>query len=108
VLGYQRVQAADALQALRQPSPSQPVTILTLDLYIMVVLSPVVSYEHHLLKVSFRSDRHEHSTRKPLQPNDQVLSPKRARHPISSPVTGEPAGARSVNRPRIGARFREC
>src|ERR1039458_4897657 len=33
-----------------------------------------------------------------LRPNDQVLTPRRARHPISSPVTGEPAGARSVNR----------
>src|SRR5882762_4920756 len=42
-----------------------------------------------------------HSTRRPLHSNDQVLTPKRARHPISSPVAGEPAGARSVNRPRI-------
>src|SRR5664280_2556261 len=48
------------------------------------------------------SGRQDHSTRGPLQPNDQVLTPKRARHPISSPVTGEPAGARSVNRSRKG------
>src|SRR5664279_793139 len=41
-----------------------------------------------------------HSTRRHLQPNDRVLTPKRARHPISSPVTGEPAGARSLRRSR--------
>ncbi len=48
------------------------------------------------------SNQTEHSTRRPLHPNDQVLTPKRARHPISSPVAGEPAGARSVSRPPIG------
>ena len=34
-------------QALRQPSPREPVTVLVLDLKIVVILSPVVSNEQH-------------------------------------------------------------
>jgi len=47
MFGYQRVQPGDALQALRQPSPREPVTVLVLDLEIVVILSPVVSNEQH-------------------------------------------------------------
>jgi len=47
-----------------------------------------------------------HSARRPLHSNDQVLTPKRARHPISSPVAGEPAGAQSVGRSPKGDQFR--
>jgi len=47
VSGYQRVQPGDALQALRQPSPREPVTVLVLDLEIVVILSPVISNEQH-------------------------------------------------------------
>src|SRR5680860_1751 len=55
---------------------------------------------NNTLQATPSDGRHDHSTRRHLQPNDQVLTPKRARHPISSPVTGVPAGARSVSRPQ--------
>src|SRR6478752_7673833 len=69
----------------------------------MVVLGPIVPDEQqHPASNSFNTlDGHTgHSTRRHPQPNDRVLTPKRARHPISSPVTGEPAGARSLRRSR--------
>jgi hypothetical protein len=41
------MQAAYALQALRQPGPSESAAVLALDLDIMMILSPVVSDEQH-------------------------------------------------------------
>jgi len=45
VLGHQRVQPGDALQALWQPSPREPTPVLILKLDVVMVLSPVVSDE---------------------------------------------------------------
>src|SRR5664279_1873783 len=68
-----------------------------------MVLSPVISDEQHgqhLLSM-VHSDTAKPET---LQPNEQVLTPRRARHPISSPVAGELVGARSdIRPPRRGA-----
>jgi len=74
-----------------------------------VVLGPVVPDEqqHPQQLLHSFAGQTGHSTRRHLQPNDRVLTPKRARHPISSPVTGEPAGARSTLRSRE-TRLTEC
>src|SRR5664280_3847218 len=68
-----------------------------------MVLSPVISDEQHAqhLLSMVHSDTAKPET---LQPNEQVLTPRRARHPISSPVAGELVGARSdIRPPRRGA-----
>ena len=102
VLRDQRMQPGDALQTLRQPGLRQSPAGFVLDFDVVVVFGPVVPDEHQHPQQLLQARRtNGHSTRRHLQPNDQVLTPKRARHPISSPVTGEPAGARSVNRPLL-------
>jgi len=46
--GHQRMQPGDALQALSQPSPNQPSTVVVHELDIVVSFSPVVSDEQQL------------------------------------------------------------
>jgi len=47
VFGHQCVQPGDALQALRQPGPHEPTTVLVLKLHVVMIFSPVVSNEQH-------------------------------------------------------------
>jgi hypothetical protein len=82
VLGHQRMQPGDAIN-------------------IVVILRPVIPDEQHPHQPLHVQVEQIAAPGDPLHSNDQVLTPERARHPISSPVTGEPASARSVNRPHI-------
>ena len=101
MLGDQRVQPGDALQALRQPDPREPrppSSSSSTSWWSSAQSSPMNSTRTN----SSMSVRQNHSTRRHLHPNDQVLTHGQARHPISSPIAGEPAGARSVSRPPKG------
>ena len=110
VLGDQRMPPGDALQSLRQAGLGQPPPGLVLDLDVVVVFGPVVPDEQqHPQQLLQCSPDKGHSTRRHLRPNDQVLTPRRARHPISS---RSPANRRAhdlpVGLPRKGTPGKEC
>ena len=96
MLGDQCMEPRDALQSFRQASSCQSTPGRVLELKIVVIFGPVVPDEQQHLQQLL----HARWTRI-TAPGDtcnlmnKCSRRRRARHPISSPVTGEPAGARS-------------
>ena len=94
VLGHQRVQSGDALQALRQPDPCEPATVLILDLEIVVILSPVVSNEQH------PATPPDQIARQITAPGDtrnlMIKCSRRGGHDIPSAVSHRRTGERTV------------
>ncbi|WP_238999535.1 hypothetical protein, partial [Segeticoccus rhizosphaerae] len=111
VFADQLMQLSHTSQALSESRPNQRLTRLILQLDVVMVLGPVISYEQHSRTSDSRSIIN--NVRQLVEGAGTLMnkcsrSGEQARHPISGQLFQPPAGARSACRTRKRSWAHEC